>query len=510
MSTHLITRGAPPTLNARRPTGKPTWPMLLLAGGQKCGKTYTAVELSASDLIDRTFVIEVGEGAVDQYGAIPGARFEILDHDGTFQGIARQVWAATLAPRGESGKPHAIVLDSATEVWDLVTGEQQELANQRRERKLAERGGRAPEGADDAPITMDQWNAAKKRWRALVDLLRSHDGPVIWTARFEEVAQVENGKPVEGRKEWKIRTEKNLPYEVDGIVEIPAPREFYVTGIRSLRFVLDPGEKRKVPGFSLDAMLRALGLDDPSEVGARHYTAPDAGAYLAEHAAEQAAVREQQQQGGQRQRPQAPTRTPGQWVAAIADCDTYEGARALYREAQAAGQLEVDFEGHTIGDRIKGRGETLRDAERKAAQSVMVGKPATPPAEPAQEPAEQPQAEPAAPAEAQQPEQQPAAEEQPEQPAADVRDQADAPAADDQPDGGEELAEPDPIQSRRDSARRKGTIAALVEQYGNAEVLDAACIQTHRQTVANVSTQRLSEWLQATIRGTREPVGASS
>jgi hypothetical protein len=514
MTTHAITRGTPPTLNARKPTGQPAWPMLLVAGGQKCGKTYTAAELSASDLVDRTFIVEVGEGMVDQYGAIPGARFEILEHDGTFLSIARQVWAATLVPRGESGKPHAIVLDSATEVWDLVSGEQQELSNQRRDRKNAQSSRPTADGAEDAVITMDQWNAAKKRWRALVDLLRSHDGPVIWTARFEEVAVIGgNGRPIEGQKAWKIRTEKNLPFEVDGIIEIPEPRKHYVTGIRSLRFQLDPGEKRLVPGFTIDAMLRALGLDE--EVGRRHYTAPNTEAYLAEHAAEQAELAAAAQQPGQQaaprgqQRPAATRRTAAQWGPAIDGLTTYEAARALYREAQEAGQLEVDVDGYTVAARIQGKGEQLRDAERKAAQGVMTGKPAEP-AEPASAPAEAP----AAPVPAQEAEQAPAAPPAAAEPVApDVptndTDGQGGEGHDDTAavDAGEELAEPDPIQSRRESARRKGTITALTEQWGNAETLDAAAVQEFRQTVANVSTQRLGDWLQSTIRENR---GASA
>lgn len=292
MTASLITRGQPPKLATRKPTGKPTWPMLLLAGAQKTGKSYSSAVFSASDLIDRMFYIEVGEGAIDQYGAIPGARFEVLDHDGTFMSIARQVWAATLVPRGPSGKPHAIVLDSATEVWDLISGEQQELANARRSR----RSGGNQQGADDAPITMDQWNSAKKRWRALVDLLRSHDGPVIWTARFEEIAVMgDDGKPVAGKKQWKIRTEKNLPFEVDGVIEMPRPREVYVTGIRSLRFQLDPGEHRLVPDFTVDGLLRELGLDE--EVGERHYVAPNSEAYVGEYDHEQAENQRRQEQG---------------------------------------------------------------------------------------------------------------------------------------------------------------------------------------------------------------------
>lgn len=515
MSTQLITRGAPPALATRKPTGLPTWPMLLVAGGQKCGKTYTAAELSASDLIDRTFMVEVGEGAVDQYGAIPGARFEILEHDGTFMSIARQIWAATLVPRGPSGKPHAICLDSATEVWDLVTSEQQELANARRDRKNANSNRPTAEGADDAVITMDQWNSAKKRWRALVDLLRSHDGPVIWTARFEEVATIDaNGRPIEGKKAWKIRTEKNLPFEVDGIIEIPEPRKHYVTGIRSLRFQLDPGEKRHVPGFTIDAMLRALGLDE--EVGVRHYVAPNSEVYVGEYDAEQAAVRERQQANGQVQRPQspsAPARTPGQWVEAIAELESYEAARSLYRECSAAGQLEVDFEGLSIGDRIRGRGETLRDEEAKKAKDVMRGASATAASPAAPTPAPDSQE---APAEAPASSEGVAPESEPGDPARDddaekvlaAAEQAVDQAAE-QTAGEQPRPEPDPIQSRRDSARRKGTLAALLEQFGNQEVLDAAAEQELGMPTSDCSTQRLSDWLQATIRGSRELAGAN-
>jgi hypothetical protein len=290
MTTQLITRGTPPKLAARKPTGKPTWPMLLLAGAQKTGKSYSSAVFSTSDLIDRMFYIEVGEGAIDQYGAIPGARFEVLEHDGTFQSIARQVWAATLVPRGKGGKPHAIVLDSATEVWDLLTSEQQELANKKRN----------PAPGSDAPITMDQWNTAKKRWRALVDLLRSHDGPVIWTARFEEVAVMgDNGRPVEGKKQWKIRTEKNLPFEVDGVIEMPEPRKCYVTGIRSLRLQLNPGEHRLMPDFTIDGLLRELGLDEG--VGQRNYVAPNPEAYVGEYEQEQAEQHRLRAQGQQSQ-----------------------------------------------------------------------------------------------------------------------------------------------------------------------------------------------------------------
>ena len=82
------------TIKTRKPTGKAPWPMLLLAGVQKSGKSYACAAFSASDLIDRTFYIEVGEGSADQYGALPGARYEIVEHDGSWQGILAACEAA--------------------------------------------------------------------------------------------------------------------------------------------------------------------------------------------------------------------------------------------------------------------------------------------------------------------------------------------------------------------------------------------------------------------------------
>lgn len=246
-------------LKTRRPTGKPTWPMLLLAGGEKCGKSYAASALSASDLVDRTFWVEIGEGSADLYGALPGARYEIVEHDGSFPSLLEVAEAIVAQPRGTDGKPHAVVIDSVTELWDLLGNEQATIAKNR--------------GKDT--ITMDQWNAAKRRWRQFLDTLRRHDGPVIFTARFEQVTVMKNGKPTT-EKEWKVRAEKNLPFEVDGVVEIPHPREFYLAGMRTLvpELQVPTGGHLRLPdAFTLDLFFRKLGLGDET-TGERNYVAP--------------------------------------------------------------------------------------------------------------------------------------------------------------------------------------------------------------------------------------------
>ena len=242
-------------LITRKPTGKPPWPILLLAGIEKAGKSYTAAALSTSDLVDRTFWIEVGEGSADQYGAMPGSRYEIVQHDGTFASMLDAAKAAVAEP-SKNGKPHAIVVDSMTEMWALLCNEQEAIRSSR----------------GKSVITMDQWNAAKKRWRQFVDVLRSHNGPVILTARYEQVTVMDkDGKPTK-EKEWKVRAEKDLVFEVDGIVVIPKPREFFLQGIRSLKFQVDPGGFMPLPDFTLDRFLRALGIE--GNAGEREYVAP--------------------------------------------------------------------------------------------------------------------------------------------------------------------------------------------------------------------------------------------
>jgi hypothetical protein len=231
------------SIRTRKPTGKPSWPVLLLAGGEKCGKSYAASALSSSDLIDRTFWIEIGEGSADQYGALPGARYEIVEHEGHYDSMLEAARSAVAEPHGK--KPHAIVVDSMTELWDLLCNEQQSIATKR----------------GKATITMDQWNAAKKRWRRFFDVLRRHDGPVILTARYEQVTVMDaKGQPTP-QKEWKVRAEKNLPFEVDGTIEIPKPRQFYLNGMRSLKFDVPVGGHLKLPDdFTLDWFLHELGI----------------------------------------------------------------------------------------------------------------------------------------------------------------------------------------------------------------------------------------------------------
>lgn len=248
------------TLQTRKPTGIPTWPMALVAGPEKTGKTYTAAQASCSEHIGRTFWLAFGEDDPDEYGAMPGARIEIVDHDGSPAGLLAAIRAASAEPMTD-GKPNLIVLDSGTRLWNALSDLAQLEADQRAKAK-AERYGRkaAPDGESD--ISMDLWNRAKTRHARLVKALHDHAGPVIITARMEETTVIVDGKPAkDGAKAWKIQAEKTLPYDVGAIVRIPERGSFQLQGVRSLR--LSIGEQAQtVPDFSMEQLWERMGCFD--------------------------------------------------------------------------------------------------------------------------------------------------------------------------------------------------------------------------------------------------------
>ncbi|GGL27490.1 hypothetical protein H9L10_03665 [Phycicoccus endophyticus] len=264
------------TLTTRRPTGLPAWPILLIAGVEKSGKTYAAAAASASALVGRTLWVGVGEDDPDEYGAIPGARFEIVEHDGTYRGILGVLdeCVTELAKTTKGDRPGLIVLDSATRLWNLLSDEAQEAAN-RRARKKAQQN-RKPEPEGDATISMDLWNLAKQRWDHVMDCLREHQGPSIVTARLDLTSVVnDRGDPTPDRV-WKVQAHKSLPYDVGAIVELPAPGEAVLTGVRSLRVKNAQVARRPFPQFTVEKLWTEMGLAETS--GPRRHTTSDAAA----------------------------------------------------------------------------------------------------------------------------------------------------------------------------------------------------------------------------------------
>ncbi|WP_093711124.1 hypothetical protein [Streptomyces sp. 2131.1] len=283
--------------------------MILIAGPEKTGKSRVAAEGTASELVGMTYWIEIGgsEGTADYYGRIPGANYEIVSHNGSYQDILDAVRWAVAQPPAVEGKRNMIVVDNVSVLWDMLSDEQALYARWRAERKAQEQRRRGPN--PDLPVTVDPdlWNRAKDRWGEILWLLRRHSGPTILLARQELVTAFENDKPTRD-KTRKTKAEKNLPASVDAIVELHALGEAYLTGVRTLHWEVTPGQSERFENFSIDTLLRRMGFQEAA--AARQVTETRPHAYLDEQQ-----VQREQQQRPQQQRQQRPDQRQGQGPA---------------------------------------------------------------------------------------------------------------------------------------------------------------------------------------------------
>lgn len=230
--------------------------MLLIAGPPKSGKTWTAVTASADDRVGRTLLFTIREDQPDEYAAIPGADFEIVVFDPTYRGLLTALREATAEPAGE--KPTLWVIDTMSGVWDVL----KEMASAEQLARLKRRAEKSRQSFDpdqEVDPTMDLWNTAKKRHAAILGLLRAHNGPVILTARMQQTTIMDHGKP-SADKEWKIDSEKNLPFEVDAIIEMPEQGVAFVRGVRSVQFGKAMDTREKLPNFTVTKLWDAMGV----------------------------------------------------------------------------------------------------------------------------------------------------------------------------------------------------------------------------------------------------------
>ncbi|MBM0275357.1 hypothetical protein [Micromonospora tarensis] len=257
-------------LKTRPPTGRVPWPLILIEGGEKAGKSWMIAELSASPKVGQTYWIDLGEGAADEYGAIPGARYEVVDHDGTFADILGQVEAAKAeAARVAAAKQPPVVLgiDSGTLEWDLLKG----IADAKARARLAKRGKQVAPDAEPQ-ISMDLWNEINAKHRRLMTHLMTFPGIVVITARGKEVAALDtSGRPVEGSKEYKVEGQKNLAFDATVWIRVSRDHPPMVVGARSVHAGVRPGvdRPRPVPGLTLEKVVFDILKCDPETAHVR-------------------------------------------------------------------------------------------------------------------------------------------------------------------------------------------------------------------------------------------------
>ena len=248
-------------LKTRKPTGLVPWPFVLIEGEEGAGKTYAAARFSASKRIGPTYWVDLAEGSADEYAAIDGARFEIVDHDGTFRDIREQIEAVHAeARRAAAAKepPVVLVVDTATALWRMLTTWTHERA------RRSKYNARTLAADPDAPIdvAMNLWNDANERWQQVLYLLQTFPGIVIVTARGREVTAIdEDGKPVKrGNKvltEWKVQAQRDLGFDCSLWVRLRREQQPQVIKTRSLRLRVEPGKPLNLPELDLEDLIFA-------------------------------------------------------------------------------------------------------------------------------------------------------------------------------------------------------------------------------------------------------------
>lgn len=234
-------------LKTRPPTGRVPWPLILIEGGEKAGKSWACAELSASDKVGRTYWVDLGEGAADEYGAVPGARYEVVEHNGTMGqliSIAAAVKAEAQRAADAGEPPVVLVIDSMTAEWDLLKGMADAKARARRQRQLARKGKELDPDAEIS-ISMDLWNEINSKHRQLMNILMTTPGIVVMTARGKEVAALDStGRPVEGSREYKVEGQKSLAFDAAVWVRVGLDHDPVIIGARSVHSGIRPGVNR--------------------------------------------------------------------------------------------------------------------------------------------------------------------------------------------------------------------------------------------------------------------------
>lgn len=265
-------------LQTRKPTGRVPHPLGVVEGGDKTGKSWASIALTADPRIGRAFLIDVNEGSGDEYGAIPGANYEIVEHDGSFE----QIYYATLEIRKiaeqaeRAGEPPVLlIIDSITNVWELLKAIADKKARERAEKKAREQK-RYWRPDVEVTITPDIWNKINGQHRLLMQNLTTFPGIVILTARGKDVAAMdENGRPIAGTREYKVEAHKNLPYEASFWVRLSREHPPTLVGARSVRAGVRPGIDKPMvlEDFSLAKVIFDILGYDPGNTHTRKMAA---------------------------------------------------------------------------------------------------------------------------------------------------------------------------------------------------------------------------------------------
>lgn len=262
-------------LITRKPTGAVPWPLVLIEGEAKAGKTWCCAAFTASPRIGRCFWIDLGEGAADEYGAIPGADYEIVEHDGSFTALlanVREIRKIGEKALADGEKPIVLVIDTMTEEWAILSewAKNRARSSKYNKRKLAE------DPNADIKISQNYWNDANARHRELMALLKKFPGIVLMTSHGKQVSvQDDNGQPVEGKKEHKVEAQKTLGGDATIWLRLFQAEPGIIVGGRSVHLQFKPGEDEPRPlakDWTLEGVIFDVFKCDPATAHVRNIT----------------------------------------------------------------------------------------------------------------------------------------------------------------------------------------------------------------------------------------------
>lgn len=234
------------------PTGQVPWPLILLEGPEKVGKTYGALEFSGDDRIGATFALDLGEDSLEEYGQIPGARYGVVEHDGTWGQIIDRVEGMVEHGHLEraAGRVPLAIIDSATAEWDML----KDWVGTRARRQPSNKAKLARDPDAEIKASRNLWNDAASRHNRFMNTLRRFPGPVIFTARGKWVSATgKDGQPVQGQQEYSVESQKGLGYAVNAWVRLSRDQGPQIIGLRHPRWGIRPGidAPKELDNFSL-------------------------------------------------------------------------------------------------------------------------------------------------------------------------------------------------------------------------------------------------------------------
>ncbi len=262
-------------LKTRQPTGRVPWPLILVEGPEKSGKSYGIAVLSASEKVGQTYWIDLAEGSADEYGAVEGARYLVVEHDGKWATIFAAVEAiyAEAQRANDAGEPPVVLaIDSMTSEWTML----KDWASNRARGSSANRRKLAQDPQAEIIVSQNYWNDANSRHAKLMRMLMTFPGIAVMTARGKWVAAIgDNGQPIEGKKEYRVEGQKNLAFDASCWVRLDRENPGQVIGLRSVHAGVRPGrdEPKELPDdWTLEWLVFEALKCDPHGTHARKLT----------------------------------------------------------------------------------------------------------------------------------------------------------------------------------------------------------------------------------------------